>query len=182
MTSGTGTIQRNDDHDVRRDWSGHAELPLLTGSEVAIIFDTALELCSIRSGKPTEDILDLIRDNDVWANSTLRYAIAKEIRKALRANPKVRDLYTMGSVMEDRAKLTSDIDMVLHVESGKKNFETWLAGLDESLLKLFREHFDLDERFRSLLDCRVVTDEEVSSKIGYGSLLTSAYAQLTRIS
>ena len=163
-------------------WAGHEGLRRLSDSDVAAMLDAAFNFCTVRSGKPADAVLALVRKADVWANSTLRYAIAKEIRRELQADPKVRDLYSMGSVMEDQARLTSDIDMVLHVESDKEDFEAWLALLDEGLVKLFRERFGLGEGFRTLIDCHVVTDEEVSRKAGYGSLLTSAHAQLTRIS
>ena len=114
---------------VPQDWTGREGLRRPTVEELEHMMDSSVKFCAQRSNKPTSDVEKLIRKSDRWANSTFRYAIAKEIRAALARNPKFRDLYIMGSVMEDRARLTSDINLILHVEDTKEDFQYWLVLL-----------------------------------------------------
>lgn len=167
---------------VPEDWTGHKGLRRPKIEELERMMDAALKFCANRANKSSTEVEKLIRKSDRWANSTFRYALAKEIRKVLKPDPKFRDLYIMGNVMEDQARLNSDIDLILHVEDTKEDFQYWIVLMDEGFVRLFREHYGLGKEFRTLLDCHVVTDEGVSNKIGYGALLTSAHATITRLS
>jgi len=136
---------------VPEGWEGHDGLRRPETKDFQAMMDAALHFCTLRSGKTAEEVVALIRKSDLWANSTLRYALAKEIRQLLASDHEVRDLYIMGSVMEDQARLTSDIDLILHVVDDKEDFETWCVLLDEGLINQFRKRFGLDEGFRTLI-------------------------------
>lgn len=166
---------------VPEDWEGFGVLKAPTRESLERLMDDALEFCSLRAKKQVPEIIEKIKKDDLWANSTLRYALAKEIGKTLSKDSNFRDLYIQGSVMEDRARMTSDIDLILHVKGEKSNFETWIVALDDGLVQMFHDLFGLREGFRSLLDCHVVTDEDVSRKSGYGALLTTIHSSLTRL-
>lgn len=166
---------------VPENWTGHEGLQRPTAEQLEQMVDAAEKFCTIRSDKPTVEIVKLISSGDLWANSTLRYALAKEIKKTLSADPGVRDLYVFGSVMEDRARLTSNINLILHVEDKKEDYQYWLILMDEGLVKIFRARYGLGKDFRTLLDCHVVNEEGVSSRAGYGALLTSPHANITRL-
>lgn len=150
--------------------------------ELEAMMDAALHFCTLRANKPVGEVIRRIRRSDLWANSTLRYALAKEIRKLLLSDPEVRDVYLMGSVIEDQARLSSDIDLILHVHDEKEKYETWLLLIDKGLTERFRKRFGLHKDFTSLIDYHVVNDEDVSCKNGYGSLITSIHTNLTRLS
>jgi predicted nucleotidyltransferase len=164
------------------DWTGHKGLERPKVEDLEQMVDAALKFCARRSNKSPSEVERLIRSSDPWANSTFRYALAKEIRKILSSDQKFRDLYIMGSVMEDRARLNSDINLIMHVVDAQEDFQYWLVLLNEGLVKMIRERFGAGKELRTLLDCQVVTDEGVNQKIGYGALLSSTNTNLTRLS
>ena len=150
--------------------------------DLVAMVDAALRFCTLRSNKPIGEVVRRIKKSDLWANSTLRYALAKEIRKVLSSDPDVCDVYLMGSVIDDQARLASDLDLILHVRGEKETYETWLVLFDKGLTELFRKRFGLGQDFISLIDYHVVNDQEVNQRTGYGSLLTSTHHNLTRLS
>jgi predicted nucleotidyltransferase len=164
------------------DWTGHKGLSRPSKQEIHQMMESALKFCTIRSNRPVDEITKLIVANDLWANSTLRYAIAKEIKKTLSTDPLVKDLFIYGSVMEDHARLTSDINLVLHVEDKKKDFEIWFVLVDEGLREEFTKRFNVGKGFTTLIDCHVVTEEDLNRKAGYAAMMKSMHPTLTRLS
>ena len=166
---------------VPESWVGTQYIHRPHASEIAKLMNDAFEFTAARSKKSTDEVKQQMMDGDLWANSTFRYALAKGIRKNLSANPMVQDLYVYGSVMDDQARMTSDINLILHVKEDKTNFESWIELLDEGLVEQFRKEFNLSGGFKTLIDCHVVTDEEVSRRAGYASLLSSIHTNVTQI-
>jgi predicted nucleotidyltransferase len=164
------------------DWTGHKGLTRPSRKAIRQMMESALEFCALRSNQPVTEIRKLIISNNLWANSTLRYALAKEIKKTLSSDPLVKDLFIYGSVMEDRARLTSDINLVLHVEDKKRDFEIWFVLVDEGLREECIKRFNVGKGFTTLLDCHVVTEEDLNRKAGYASMMTSMHPTLTRLS
>lgn len=149
--------------------------------ELDRMFDNAVGYCFERSGHPISDLGDKLRSGDRWINSSFRFALTREIHKVISSQPGVRDLYFYGSVAEDSAGLRSDINMILHVEADKKTYETWIRWLNDRLTARFRRMAGLGEDFGALLDCHVVTDDEVALRKDHGAMLTSTHFPLTRL-
>lgn len=166
---------------VPEEWQGDRYIGRPTHEESERLLNAALAFTAERGKRTEDETIVRMKGNDLWTNSTFRYALAKQIAAGLNGNSIFRALYVYGDVMEDRARLTSDVDMILHVADDKANFEAWIELLDEELVKLFRSRFGLGEGVRTLLDCHVVTDEEVSRRAGYGAMLSSIHSNLTQL-
>jgi predicted nucleotidyltransferase len=145
------------------------------------LITSAFDFCAKRSETDVKEIKNQMKAGSLWANSTFRYALAKGIRSLLKNDTNFHDLYLFGSVMEDQARLTSNINMVLHVGELKEAYETWILALNENLVNTFRSEFEVADGFVTMLDCHVVTDEEVSRRAGYGSMLASISSNLTQL-
>lgn len=145
------------------------------------LLENAYGFCAERCEAKVEEIKNQMKAGNLWANSTFRYALAKGIRSLLKNDINFHDLYLFGSVMEDQARLTSNINMVLHVSEQKETFETWILALNENLVETFKSEFNVPNGFLTLLDCHVVTDEEISRRAGYGAMLASISSNLTQL-
>ena len=166
---------------VPEEWHGDRHIGRPEAGLSETLMESALAFTAERGKRSDDETIERMKGNDLWANSTFRYALAKEIAAKLNGNPMFRSLYVYGDVMEDRARLASDVDLILHVADDKANFEAWIELLDEELVELFRTGYGLGDGMRMLLDCHVVTDEEVSRRAGYGAMLSSIHSNLTQL-
>lgn len=166
---------------VPEEWHGDKYIGRPAGEEGERLIEAALAFTAERGKRSDEETIERMKANDLWTNSTFRYAMAKEIASGLKGNPMFRALYVYGDVMEDRARFASDVDLVLHVADDKVNFEAWIELLDEELVEQFQSRFGVGEGLRMLLDVHVVTDEEVSRRAGYGAMLSSIHSNLTQL-
>jgi predicted nucleotidyltransferase len=167
---------------VPEEWAGVDNVPCPELAEMVQMFDAALDFSAQRLNKSAEETTQLIRSGNESANSTFRYALSKELANYFKSYSGVRKLYIYGSTMVDQARLTSDVNLILHVQGNKKDYECLLVLLDEGLTCLFREKFNLAEGFMTLLNCHVVTDEEISRRAGYGAMLYPVQPHLTCLS
>lgn len=163
---------------VSPEWQGSDHVARPDSSFINHLFETAMTFTMKRSDEEREAVISKMKKNDEWMNSTWRYALAKSMADAMRSNPHFINLHLLGSVVSDSARLTSDINLVLHVDEDKENFERWVALTDEQLTSRFRDEFGLSEGFLSLINCHVVTNEEVTKRAGYAALLTSPHSNV----
>lgn len=174
-------VERNRVNIVPENWEAENKSTNPDQEAVNHLIENAFDFCAKRSETNIDSIKHEMKAGSLWANSTFRYAIAKGIRGLLKSDSHFNDLYLYGSVMEDQARLTSNINMVLHVEDNKEAYETWVLALNENLAESFRNEFEISSGFLTLLDCHVVTDEEVSRRAGYGAMLASISSNLTQL-
>jgi len=163
---------------VPENWAGGAHVSKPDRPFAEKLFQTATDFTMERSNDSADTVLKNMKKNDEWTNSTWRYALAKAIAESLRNNSAVISLSIVGSVVSDSARLTSDINLLLHTAEDKEEFETWIVALDKELTDLFRQRFELSEGFLSLLNCHVFTNEEVTKRVGYAALLTTPHANV----
>jgi predicted nucleotidyltransferase len=169
-------------HIVPEEWAGVDNVPCPELAEMVQMLEAALNFSAQRLDKTVDDVALLIRSGNESANSTFRYALSKELSNYFKNYSGVRNLYVYGSTMVDQARLTSDINLILHVHENKKEYECLMVLLDDGMTCLFREKFNLGAGFMTLLNCHVVTDEEISRRAGYGAMLYPVQPQLTCLS
>jgi predicted nucleotidyltransferase len=163
---------------VDEKWQGNGHVARPNAEFVNNVMESAMAFTVKRSSESEDVITKKIKSNDEWMNSTYRYALGKAIADSLRTNPEFNNLYLFGSVVSDSARLTSDINMLLHVDADKEDFEAWVALLDEELTKNFKEKFNAGSGFLTLVNCHVITNDDVNKRAGYASMLSSTHSSL----
>jgi predicted nucleotidyltransferase len=159
-------------------WQGSKAIARPTSEYVKNIMETAMAFTVKRSSEDEATVISKINTNDEWMNSTFRYALAKAIADSLRTNPEVNNVYLFGSVVSDSARLTSDINMLLHVNDEQEDFEKWVALLDSKLTEEFRNTFNPGSGFITLINCHVITNDAVNKRAGYAAKLSSPHSNL----
>lgn len=163
---------------VSEDWKGNEHVSRPDQQMAVSLMESALAFTTKRSSEDSAAVIEKMRKNDEWMNSTWRYALAKALADTLRSNPDFVNLHVSGSVVNDSARLTSDINLIMHVREDGESFERWVAVLDQQLTAEFRKVFGLGEGFLSLLNCHVITNDDVNKRAGYAALLTSPHANV----
>jgi len=98
-----------------------------------------------------------------------RWRLAMVERLAEVLNPKelgVKAIYVFGSTKNATAQEGSDIDLLLHVESGDRcqrdKLNTWLLGWGEALAEI--NFLRTGYRTNNLIDAHFVTDEDIANR------------------
>ncbi len=84
------------------------------------LIQQALDFCVEKSPrlKHREEVVNLLLKGDNWTHSTLRYALSKGICEYLSMyHQELEQVYLTGSTVEDRAGLTSDIDLIIKAKT-----------------------------------------------------------------
>lgn len=152
---------------------------MIKKTEIENLFAQALDFCSQKSRKTTQEIVSLLRQGDLWTNSTLRYALAKYLCEnclPIHTDSVIKAVYIYGSSLNDEAHLNSDIDLVILVVGNKKQALEFLRVLDYDILTYYKSLVGEQAKdMRSILDVHLVNDEEVRESRGYGAVINSIH-------
>lgn len=151
--------------------------------DIVQTFSQAIDYCAKKLGKSPEEVLELLARGDSWAHSSFRYALTIQIGQYLsRLGTVVRSIYIYGSCMEDGARLTSDIDIIIWVNEKTDAIAFLLERLNLFISSYYRSLLgDKASRMARMLDIHVVDDQEVKARVGYGAFLGSLYAKPVEI-
>jgi len=151
--------------------------------DIAHAFSQAIGYCAKKRGKSAEEIFDLLSQGDCWVHSTFRYALTIQICYYLsRLGTVVRSVYIYGSCMEDSARPTSDIDIIIWVNEKTDAIAFLLERLNLFISSHYRALLgDKAGRMARMLDIHVVDDQEVKARAGYGAVLGSLYTRPVKI-
>ncbi len=141
----------------------------------SVLVKQAVERASAMMVSRPDNLCDGLRAGDPWVHSRFRYALAEELCGYLsQLGPTFKAVYVYGSVMEDGARATSDLDIVLWV-SKKSEAAVSLMGLLDALAT--KRYADLcpDAAPRHLFDAHLVDDEDVRLRRGYGTVVSSLH-------
>jgi predicted nucleotidyltransferase len=151
--------------------------------DVVQVFSQAIGYCAEKLNKSSEETLALLEQGDLWVHSTFRFALAVQICPYLgRLGTAVRSIYIYGSCMEDRAKPTSDIDMIIWANEKNDAITFLLERLNLLVSSYYKSLLgDKASAMRWMLDIHVVDDQEVQENIGYATVLRSLYTMPVKI-
>jgi len=112
---------------------------LIKKREIENLFAQALGFVSQKSRRTVQEAKTLLRQGDLWINSTLRYALAKYLcENCLSIDKAIKSVYIYGSSLRDEARLTSDIDLAILVTKRKKQTLEFLRVLDGGILAYYK--------------------------------------------
>lgn len=152
---------------------------MIRKSEIENLFAQALDFVSQKSQKTIQEVITLLQQEDVWTNSSLRYALADYLcRNSLPIDMDniVKAVYIFGSTLRDEARLTSDIDLIFLVVSKKSIHLNFLKVLDDALLKQYKSLIGKQVRnMKSILNVHLVNRKDVKAKRGYGAVVNSIH-------
>ncbi|MFQ6084202.1 MAG: nucleotidyltransferase domain-containing protein [Candidatus Aminicenantia bacterium] len=141
------------------------------------MFDNALSFCCEKFNLINKSqILELLYQGDNWTHSTFRYGLAKQVASYLNeiANNSIKAVYVYGTILEDRASFTSDIDMIVHSNNKSPEFQQAIKNLDKEILEYYKDLMKGKcEAMGHILDIHIVDDKEIEQKKGYGAVITS---------
>ncbi|HAF70450.1 MAG: hypothetical protein XD60_0480 [Acetothermia bacterium 64_32] len=145
------------------------------GFDGEAVLKRALSRCAARGLGGADQLLEALRAGDQVAHSAFRYAVAQEVACWLSQLGSVfRAVYVHGSTVEDRARPSSDVDLIAWTGRKLDAVGRLLALVDLSLAKAYRGLMGRDEP-RHLLDVQLVDDEEVELGRGYGAVIRSPW-------
>ncbi|MEW6456569.1 MAG: hypothetical protein AB1410_07660 [Acidobacteriota bacterium] len=143
---------------------------------IKMMFDNALSFCVEKTKQGRNLILTSLHQGDKKTHSSFRYALAKQIVSYLNntVNSCIKAAYIYGTVLEDRASFTSDIDMIIHINNGKEKLQQAIKKLDKKMLEHYKNFMgDRCEEMGHFLDIHIVNDREIIERKGYGAMVTS---------
>jgi hypothetical protein len=144
---------------------------------VMSIMVEAISFCCRKEQTTEEGFFMALQSGSESAHSRLRYALAKYLSGYLGSiDDNLESVYVYGSTMDDNARRSSDIDLLVKVKS--KNSRTWRALhiLDSYLLVSYRILLgDGGINMNCMLDVHMIDEDDVIQRKNYGSLVTSPY-------
>lgn len=151
--------------------------------DVVQTFSRALAFCAKKLGKSQDEVVRLLAQGDRWVHSTLRYALVTQVCQYLsRLGTVVRSVYIYGSCMEDRAKPSSDVDIIIWVNEKTDALAVLLEQLNLLISGYYRALLgDKASRMARMLDIHLVDDREVEAREGYGAVLGSVYTSPVQV-
>lgn len=106
-----------------------------------------------------------------------RYYMAEKIASLVDMNAfSVKGIYLFGSTSSCTARLSSDIDLLIHFdgsEQQKEELSTWLKGWSFALSEM--NYLKTGYQTDGLLDVHFVTDRDIQNKDSYASKINSVY-------
>jgi len=148
-------------------------------TEIENLFVQALDFVSQKSKKTVQKVITLLRQRDLWINSSLRYALADYLCRnflSIDTDNIVKAVYIFGSTLRDEACLTSDIDLIFLVVSKKEQTLNFLKALDIAILKHYKSLIGEQIRdMKSILNIHLVDDRDVKAKKECGAVINSIY-------
>ena len=138
------------------------------------LIKSAFSCCARQLNLDEQDVRQQLRDGSCQAHSSLRYAVAKRVADYLgQLGGGIRGVYLYGSAMNDTARSSSDIDLIVLVERKLDQARTLLQQLDLALLTSYRALIGTAPLPRSLLDVHLVDMEEEKTRRSYGAVIHS---------
>lgn len=145
----------------------------------------ALRFCLGKTGSGSASgVKKNLRAGDALAHSVLRYGLARQISDDLTSGPYgVSAVYVYGSTMEDRARATSDIDLLVIVRKKGPELLKHINELKPGILGAYKKLAgNAASGLRDILDVHIADEGEVRDKKGYASLVTSPFTPVLRLS
>jgi len=147
-------------------------------TEIENLFVQALDFVSQKSKKTVQKVITLLRQGDLWTNSSLRYALAKYLCEDYLPDTDniIKAVYVFGSTLKDEVHLTSDIDLIILVTEKKEQTLNFLEALDLAILKHYKSLIGEQIRdMKSILNIHLVDDRDVKAKKECGAVINSIY-------
>ncbi|MBE0477823.1 nucleotidyltransferase domain-containing protein [Candidatus Aerophobetes bacterium] len=124
----------------------------------------ALDFCTEKNPylEDRQAVVGMLLKDDSWTHSVFRYALAIRISQYLGAHyQELKQVYLVGSTLENRAKFTSDIDLIIRVESDSKAVVNTLRRVDNDIMIYYRSLLgDEVKKMYKILDLEFVFFEE----------------------
>jgi hypothetical protein len=136
-----------------------------------------LEIVSKAGDNPYDESMEDeadITDDQGWK---WRHYMAERIAEQLDFDTYgVKGIYLFGSTNTCTARLNSDIDLLLHIDSSpeqRKKLDLWLNGWSKALAEM--NYLKTGYKSTGLLDVHYVTDKDIAEKNSYAVKINSIY-------
>ncbi|MTI84722.1 MAG: hypothetical protein FH756_12645 [Firmicutes bacterium] len=140
------------------------------------LMEKSLQFCCQRENITRDKVIRGMQSGCCYSHSNFRYAVAKNLCRILANENDINAIYLHGSTVKDKARVSSDIDLVLHVRRKEKELSSRLEQLNFELLSYYKELLDgYASSATILLDVQLVDDYEVRQRTGYGVLISSLF-------
>lgn len=150
---------------------------------VRSMFAEACAYCAGKMQLPEQEVIQRLRSGCLDTHGYFRYSLAQQLAAYLGSmDDTIKAVYLFGSSLLDYLQPSSNINVLLHVTQDSAALSSLVNWFDAQCLQQYRTLLgSCAERMASLLDVHVVTDADVSKKLGYGSLVGSLYNPALRI-
>jgi predicted nucleotidyltransferase len=139
------------------------------------MIDHALALVSWESERSVDELKQALREGENCAHSSFRFALARVV--AQEVGRLVREVYVYGSPLENRARMNSDIDLLVVVSGARRFAARCLDELDRGLVDEYKALIaPLGDSMNRLLDYHFVTRSDIRQRRGYAAILNDPYA------
>lgn len=163
---------------------GETGMVTIDATAIAGMVDNALAFCAEKTGFPDGQALEAIQNGDCLVCGYLRYGLSKEIGAYLGSiDSSVRAVYTYEpeySVGPDDVHRALDRGISLIVAVGRRSaaLSSVIASLEDGLEEA-RQRLICSKANGSChaLDVKVVDEQEVASRRGYGALISSLHVR-----
>lgn len=146
----------------------------------ALVIEASLLALSARERIPWREAARLLAQGDARIHAEYRVALAWAVHHHLRrTHPHVEDVYVIGSTLEENARKTSDLDLVILAASFNEDDEDALCELNRSVSAAYREIVGGLSPDFELLDLHLVT--EAMSEHPYRRMLRGSSAPTYRL-
>ncbi|HWH08509.1 MAG TPA: nucleotidyltransferase domain-containing protein [Candidatus Thermoplasmatota archaeon] len=125
-----------------------------------LIIEASLIALSARERIPLREAAQRLRDGDPYLHAEYRLALAWAVHHHLRkAHPGIEEVYVIGSTLEDRARRTSDLDLVILGAAFNETDEDALCEMNRSISEAYRQTVGGVPPDFELLDLHLVPSE-----------------------
>lgn len=146
------------------------------------LVESSLDFCCHKEQSSRNKVIQKMQQGYEDIHSNFRYALAKKLCLLLQVEQGLRAVYVYGSTVKDNARISSDIDLVLHVEKKDHRLHLLIEKLNSELLTYYKRLVgEQAVNVNRFLDVQLVDDHEVQNKRGYATLITSLYNRPLKI-
>jgi hypothetical protein len=104
-----------------------------------LVIEASLVALSARERIPWREAAARLREGDAYLHAEYRVALAWAVHHHLRkAHPQIEDVFVVGSALEERARRTSDLDLVILGAVFTEADEDALCDLNRSISEAYR--------------------------------------------
>ena len=149
--------------------------PVNDRSHAALLLEHALAVVSWETERPVDRLREQLLEGDSATHSQFRHVLARIVAREL--GKLVKAVYVYGSPMENRARLDSDIDLLVVVRGKRRYAARRLAELDHTLVERYRTLIAPNgANMTYLLDFHFVTRRDICQRKGYAAIITDPHA------
>lgn len=147
----------------------------MSGDKHNLRIENAIEFCIKKFKKNRAEIIKMLQEGDCRVHSAFRYGIAKEVSLYLKKHiDGVVNVYLYGSTTTYEARMCSDIDMLVHIDTNQKEVEDVVKKLEKDVLSsYFKILCNKISLTLPLLDVHIIDTESIEKREGYAALVTS---------